>query len=163
MSDTWLEDDNKTRIYTLRELDNLRRDGLTRGKLVDFHSRYKLILLAHSQPEYRQIGPFVAAMADWPSLDAFFDAYRERLEKLLAHPSTRQNHTNVLMHVQGYFREHLNAQQKQELTTLIDDYRLGKEPLLAPVNQLKHYLTVFPDAYLSGQRYFTGWPQALDE
>lgn len=57
MSDDWLEDDNKTRIYTLRELDNLRRDGLTRGKLVDFHSRYKLILLAHSQPEYRQIGP----------------------------------------------------------------------------------------------------------
>jgi uncharacterized protein YbgA (DUF1722 family) len=67
------------------------------------------------------------------------------------------------MHIQGYFREHLNAQQKQELTTLIDDYRLGKEPLLAPLNLLKHYLTEFPDAYLSGQRYFTGWPQALDE
>nr|VUD31499.1 Uncharacterised protein [Raoultella sp. NCTC 9187] len=30
MSDNWLEDDEQTRLYTLRELDNLRRDGLTR-------------------------------------------------------------------------------------------------------------------------------------
>ncbi|WP_374043490.1 DUF1722 domain-containing protein [uncultured Klebsiella sp.] len=163
MNETWLEDDDKTRMYTLRELDNLRREGLTRGGLIDFHSRYKLILLAHSQPAYRQIGPFVAAMADWPSLDAFFDAYRERLVNLLAHPSIRQNHTNVLMHVQGYFREHLTAEQKQALTMLINDYRLGREPLLAPVTLLKHYMTEFPDAYLAEQRYFTGWPETLNE
>lgn len=71
MSDNWLEDDEQTRLYTLRELDNLRRDGLTRGRLMDFHSRYKLLLLAHSQPEYRQIGPFVAEIARWPSLEEF--------------------------------------------------------------------------------------------
>ena len=51
MSDNWLEDDEQTRLYTLRELDNLRRDGLTRGRLMDLHSLYKLLLLAHSQPE----------------------------------------------------------------------------------------------------------------
>lgn len=162
MSESWLEDDDKTRLYTLRELDTLHREGLTRGKLIDFHSRYKLILLAHSQPEYRKIGPFVADIAQWPSLEAFFVAYRERLVSLLAHPSTRRNHTNVLMHVQGYFREHLSAPQKQELVALIDDYRLGRQPLLAPVSLLQHYMTEFPDTYLAGQRYFNPWPEASD-
>lgn len=151
MSDSWLEDNEKTHLYTLHELDNLRRDGLTRGKLIDFHSRYKLVLLADSQPEYRQIGPFVAAIADWPSMEAFFDAYRAQLSRLLANPSTQQNHTNVLMHVQGYFREKLTAQQKQELTMLIHDYRLGREPLLAAMNLIKHYMSEFPDTYLSRQ------------
>ena len=160
MSDNWLEDDEQTRLYTLRELDNLRRDGLTRGRLMDFHSRYKLLLLAHSQPEYRQIGPFVAEIARWPSLEEFFVAYRERLVKLLAHPSTRANHTNVLMHVQGYFREHLTVQQKQELTSRIDEYRRGQQPLLAPVSLLQHYMSEFPDPWLADQRYFKPWPEA---
>ncbi len=163
MSDDWLADDDKTRFYTLRELDNLRDEGLTRGKLIDFHSRYKLLLLAHSQPDYRQLGPFVAAIAQWPSPETFFTAYRERIVSLLAHPATRRNHTNVLMHVQGYFRPHLNASQKQELTSLIDEYRQGRQPLLAPVTLLKHYMAEFPDAYLAGQRYFSLWPDVMSE
>ena len=160
MSESWLVADDKTRIYTLRELDNLQSEGLTRGKLVDFHSRYKLLLLAHSQPEYRQLGPFVAAMAQWDSLDDYFTAYRQRLAALLEHPTTRRNHTNVLMHVQGYFREHLTPQQKQELTTLIDEYRQGRQPLVAPIALLQHYMAEFPDAYLACQRYFNPWPEA---
>ena len=99
----------------------------------------------------------------WPSPETFFTAYRERIVSLLAHPATRRNHTNVLMHVQGYFRPHLNASQKQELTSLIDEYRQGRQPLLAPVTLLKHYMAEFPDAYLAGQRYFSLWPDVMSE
>lgn len=42
------------RIYALHELYRLRQRGLTRGALIDYHTRYKLVLLAHSQPEYRE-------------------------------------------------------------------------------------------------------------
>jgi uncharacterized protein YbgA (DUF1722 family) len=33
--------------------------AFTRRALLDFHSRYKLQLLAHHQAGYREIGPFV--------------------------------------------------------------------------------------------------------
>jgi uncharacterized protein YbgA (DUF1722 family) len=66
------------------------------------------------------------------------------------------------MHVQGYFREHLTAQQKQELTSLIDEYRRGQQPLLAPVSLLQHYMSEFPDPWLAGQRYFNPWPELQD-
>ncbi|XTZ37254.1 YbgA family protein [Salmonella enterica] len=149
------------RIYALHELNRVRECGLSRGELIAYHSRYKLLLLAHSQPKYRELGRFVASIHEWTSLDDWFVAYRQRLMDLLAHHATRRNHTNVLMHVQGYFRKQLNARQRQELSTLIERYRQGTQPLLAPVTLLKHYMAEFPDAYLAGQRYFDPWPEAL--
>lgn len=149
------------RVYTLHDLNLVRKGGLTRGKLIAFHSRYKLLLLAHSQPEYRELGRFVASIENWASLDEYFVEYRLRLMTLLAHHATRRNHTNVLMHVQGYFRRQLNARQRQELSDLIARYRQGTQPLLAPVTLLKHYMAEYPDRYLEQQRYFEPYPEAL--
>ncbi|PWC13740.1 hypothetical protein B4923_07295 [Brenneria roseae subsp. americana] len=149
------------RVYTLYELHQLWQQGLSRGALIGFHSRYKLLLLAHSQPQYRELGRFVADIDKWESLEAFMVEYRLRLMKLLSRPATRRNHTNVLMHVQGYFRGQLSAQQRQELTQLIDRYRQGLRPLLAPITLLKQYMAEYPDAYLAQQRYFEPYPEAL--
>ncbi|WP_333893721.1 DUF523 and DUF1722 domain-containing protein [Atlantibacter subterraneus] len=149
------------RIYTLHELNQLRAQGLTRGALIAFHSRYKLLLLAHSQQQYRELGRFVAAIDQWDDLELYFNEYRQRLMTLMSHYATRRNHTNVLMHVQGYFRPHLNGRQRQELAELIDRYRQGTQPLLAPVTLLKHYLAEYPDGYLQQQRYFDPFPEAL--
>lgn len=149
------------RIYTLHELNQLRAQGLTRGALIAFHSCYKLLLLAHSQQQYRELGRFVAAIDQWDDLELYFNEYRQRLMTLMSHHATRRNHTNVLMHVQGYFRPHLNGRQRQELAELIDRYRQGTQPLLAPVTLLKHYLAEYPDGYLQQQRYFDPFPEAL--
>ncbi|PWC11614.1 YbgA family protein [Brenneria corticis] len=161
LHDPGLRENFIERVYALHELHELWRQGLTRGALIAFHSRYKLLLLAHSQPEYRELGRFVADIEQWQSLDAFAQEYRLRLMKLLSHPATRRNHTNVLMHVQGYFRRQLNAPQRQELTQLIDRYRQGLQPLLAPIALLKHYMAQYPDSYLAEQRYFEPYPEAL--
>ncbi|QLO43638.1 DUF1722 domain-containing protein [Citrobacter freundii] len=156
------DDSTLVRIYALHELYKLHQRGLTRGALIDYHTRYKLILLAHSQPEYRELGPFVAAIHEWQSLEAFFNEYRLRLTHLLFNNATRRNHTNVLMHVQGYFRNQLDLHQRQELTSIIDSYRREAQPLLAPLILIKHYMAEHPNTWLSGQRYFELWPAILD-
>lgn len=161
LHDPWLRENFVERIYALHELNSLRTNGLSRGALIAFHSRYKLLLLAHSQPQYRELGRFVAAINEWSSLEDFFCQYRLKLMALMSLVATRSNHTNVLMHVQGYFRKQLNSRQRQELATLIHHYRQGTQPLLAPVTLLKHYMAEFPDAYLAGQRYFDPWPEVL--
>ncbi len=150
-----------TRVYALHEFNQLWKSGLTRHGLIAYHSRYKLLLLAHSQPGYRALGPFVAAIDQWDSLEEYAAEYRQRLMDLLSQPATRSNHTNVLMHVQGYFRSQLTSPQRQELAALIDRYRRGLQPLLAPITLLKHYMKEFPDVYLAQQRYFEPWPEAL--
>ncbi|CHY59873.1 putative pathogenicity island protein [Salmonella enterica subsp. enterica serovar Typhi] len=143
------------------ELNTLRAKGLTRRALLDFHSRYKLQLLAHHQAGYREIGPFVASLHEWEDLDAFFVAYREKLMTILKKPASRKNHTNVLMHIQGYFRNQLNSRQRVELRDVILHYRDGLLPILAPLTLLKHYMAEYPDRYLMTQNYFDPYPDDL--
>ncbi|RPE03731.1 DUF1722 domain-containing protein [Candidatus Pantoea deserta] len=149
------------RICALHEFNQMWKQGLSRGQLIAFHSRYKLLMLAHSQEKYRELGPFVASMSQWDSLEAFAFEYRNRMMALLSQPATRRNHTNVLMHAQGYFRRQLSSPQRQELAELIDRYRCGVQPLLAPITMLKHYMTQYPHPWLTQQRYFDPYPEAL--
>ncbi len=161
LHDPVLRENFVERVFALHELNTLRANGLTRRALLDFHSRYKLQLLAHHQPGYREIGPFVASLHEWEDLDAFFVEYREKLMTILKNPASRKNHTNVLMHIQGYFRKQLNTRQRGELRDVILHYREGLLPLLAPLTLLNHYLGEYPDSYLLTQNYFSPYPENL--
>lgn len=149
------------RMLALSELNQLRAAGISSGALTVFHSRYKLLLLAHSQPLYREIGPFVAGFSRWHDQQAFFVEYRNRLMVLLAQPASRADHTNALMHMQGYFRGKLDATQRQALTQQILDYREGRSSLAEPVALIQQYLALSPDEYLAQQRYLQPLPPAL--
>ncbi|MBJ3814503.1 DUF1722 domain-containing protein [Shimwellia pseudoproteus] len=163
LTDPAIRENFVERICALYELNQVpdAAGRVSRGAMMAFHSRYKLLLLAHSQPDYRALGRFVAQMHQWPDMALFFAEYRLRVMALLAHHATRRNHTNVLMHVQGYFRPQLTSRQRQELATLIDHYRQGLQPLLAPLALLRHYMAEYPNDYLAQQRYFDPYPAAL--
>ncbi|SUX75304.1 Uncharacterized conserved protein [Citrobacter freundii] len=83
LHDPVLRETSSNGFFALHELNTLRKNGLTRHALLDFHSRYKLQLLAHHQAGYREIGPFVASLHEWEDLEAFFAVYRD---KLMDHP-----------------------------------------------------------------------------
>lgn len=131
----------------------------SKAALLEFHTSLKLLLLAHSQPVYRELGRQLAQTE--AVTDDFCKYYIETLMSALATPASRANHTNVLQHIQGYFKQQLTADQKAELTELVLAYRAGHQPLLAPLTLIKHYLREYPDAYLSGQRYLQPYPMDL--
>lgn len=145
-------------VSALSELNQLRTQQLTRHTLIDFHSRYKLVLLAHNQPGYREIGPFVAKIHQWKDLDEFFVAYRKKLMVILQQPASCENHVNVMMHIQGYFNRQQSAEQRSELCRVIHDYRQGNLPLSEPLTLLKRYLSEYPNNYLLTQKYFMLYP-----
>lgn len=142
-------------VTALNELNRLQEKTLTRHLLIDFHSRYKLVLLAHNQPGYRKIGPFVADLHQWDNLHDFFLAYRKEVMAILQQPASRENHVNAMMHIQGYFNRNQTAKQRSELSNMIHSYRLGHISLKAPLGLLKDYLSEYPNEYLLTQQYFT--------
>ncbi|KJY84529.1 membrane protein [Vibrio galatheae] len=160
LNDPLLKENFITRVYTLKDFYSSMGEAPTRGKIVAFHSRYKLTLMAHHPSSYKQLGKLVANVKDY-DIDDFYRLYREGLMKAMAHRASRKNNTNVLMHLQGYFKRELDKQQKQELRQVIDDYRVGLLPLLAPLTLIKHYLTAHPDAYLAEQAFLQPYPQEL--
>lgn len=160
LNDAVLRENFFTRVYCLYDFHQTLGSDPTPGKVVDFHSRYKLMLMAHHPLSYRELGGLVANVANY-STQEFIEKYRLQLMQALKVKASRKNHTNVLMHIQGYFKRSLDKSQKMELTQVIHDYRKGILPLLAPLTLIKHYLTLYPDAYLMQQRYLDPYPQEL--
>ncbi|NVD08846.1 DUF1722 domain-containing protein [Vibrio sp. JPW-9-11-11] len=160
LNDPVLKENFITRIYSLNDFYQSMGDEPTRGKIVAFHSRYKLTLMAHHPASYKELGSLVANIKDY-DIDEFYQLYRLGLMNAMSHRASRKNNTNVLMHIQGYFKRHLDKEQKQELRRVIDEYREGLLPLLAPLTLLKHYLSTHPDEYLADQAFLQPHPQEL--
>lgn len=148
------------RIFTMRRWRDVVTGKPTLGKLVDFHTRHKLLILSHSQKHYREMGPLVAAGKSMP-LAELFDQYERILLETLALKTTVKKQINVLMHILGYFKKQLSADEKQEMLEIIDRYREGFVPLVVPITMVNHYVRKYDQPYLRQQVYLDPHPVAL--
>jgi uncharacterized protein YbgA (DUF1722 family)/uncharacterized protein YbbK (DUF523 family) len=127
--------------------------------LVDFHSRHKLILMAHDQTCLRQLGRIVAAASS--RLPGAISDYGKLFMETLSTVATRQNHANVLYHVLGYLSEDLKREERKEMVDLIEDYRRGFLPVVVPMTLMNHHINGKAIAYLQSQHYFNPHPKEL--
>ncbi|WP_417360302.1 YbgA family protein [Gallaecimonas pentaromativorans] len=160
LNDPLLRENFVLRVMAYHQWQQLRLDGLTLAGLMAFHRRHKFLLLAHNQPVYRELGPMLAA-ADTATLKEVAEAYISRFMQALQSPASRKDHTNVLMHLQGFFKKMLSGTEKQELSELIQQYRQGLVPLVAPLTLINHHLRLHPVGYLAEQSYLNPYPADL--
>ncbi|MCU4674630.1 DUF523 and DUF1722 domain-containing protein [Catenovulum sp. 2E275] len=125
--------------------------------LIAFHSNHKYQIMAHSYQAYKNLGKLVANQQKL-DFDTLKQMYFSQLMQSLKNIAGRKKHCNVLMHLQGYFKRDISAQDKQELNHLILHYRQGLVPLLAPLTLIKHFLKLHPNEYLAQQTYFNPYP-----
>jgi uncharacterized protein YbgA (DUF1722 family)/uncharacterized protein YbbK (DUF523 family) len=140
------------RVFGYSRWGEFLRNGPEPGKLVEFHSRHKLVLMAHTPSLYREIGRLVAHGAGM-KLDELLPRYRELFMKALGRHATVQKQVNVLQHSMGYFKKELTSAQKGELLAVIEEYREELVPLIVPVTLLKHYVEKHDQCYLKQQFY----------
>ncbi len=148
------------RVFAYRRVRNLFAGRWTAGQVVAFHARHKLLLMAHSPQACRELGKLVAGVKKTPR-KAFQDAYERQFMEGMKAIATRGRHTNVLQHMLGYLRDHLDRESTEEIVSLNEDYRLGLEPLVAPVTLIRHYVRRFDIEYLRGQVYLEPHPKEL--
>ncbi len=125
-------------------------------RLLAFHSRYKYLLMAHDLGAYHRAGRLLSHLKG--QFEATANEYIRVLMQGLRQVATRKGHANVLSHLQGYLKKHLDSASRVELALLIDAYRRGEQPLLAPLALLKHHFRRFPDEYVLNQTYFEPHP-----
>jgi uncharacterized protein YbgA (DUF1722 family) len=147
-------------IFTLRRWRRIRKDRMSKGNLVAFHTAHKLLILAHSPGYQAMMGKLVAA-AKTIQTKELYDRYETLLLRALNLASTPKKNTNVLQHMMGYFKEQLSKEEKQELLDVIENYRSGHLPLIVPATLLNHYARKCEQPYLSGQVYLNPHPIAL--
>jgi uncharacterized protein YbgA (DUF1722 family) len=85
------------RVFVYARWQALRQQGLSKKGLLDFHTRHKLLLMAHSPFAYRELGRLLAQL-DNGTLGELADRYVERVMEVLKAPASRKRHVNVLQH-----------------------------------------------------------------
>ena len=148
------------RIFSLKRWRDIAAKSPRIGKLVDFHSRNKLLLLSHSQKHYRLMGKLVAN-GKTLTPKKLFDQYEQLLLEALALKTTAKKNNNVLQHLMGYFKKQLAADEKQELLEVFEQYRKGYVPLLVPLTLINHYVRKYDQPYLKIQTYLNPHPLEL--
>lgn len=157
LADPLLRDHFIERVNAYARLQRFLKGNPGPGRLVEFHTAHKLVLMAHSPALYRELGALVGKGGELPRAE-LLRRYAELYLKAFSLLATVKKQTNVLMHVMGYFKKRLGRAEKEELAELIRRYHDGEGPLEAPLAALGRCCLRFDDGYLRGQLYLAPFP-----
>jgi uncharacterized protein YbgA (DUF1722 family)/uncharacterized protein YbbK (DUF523 family) len=160
LNDPRLRENFIERVFAYRRLKDLFSSRWSRGALVRFHSREKMLLLAHDASTYRELGRLVARAKEVERAE-MRELYCRRFMEGMQRIATTRKHTNVLQHMAGHLKKLADSEDRQELARVIEDYRKGLVPLIVPVTLLRHHLRVHRVTYLEDQSYLRPHPKEM--
>jgi len=159
LGDPVLRENFIQRVYVMYRWQALLKTGLSLHQLTRFHAQHKLIIMSRHQDYVRELG---GMLADQPvDIHQLSANYLHKLMVCLKEKATRANHVNVLQHIQGYLKKELDADDRSELTEVIEKYRIGEVPLIVPITLLKHHFRKSPDDYIDNSFYMNPYPSEL--
>lgn len=160
LGDAILRENFIQRVYVMYRWRQMMAQGLSLATLTDFHARHELILMSHCQKTYREQGPVLAAACK-DNVAEIADQYLLALMTALKKRASRGDHVNILQHIQGYLREHLQADDKAELRDSFEQNLHGYLPLIVPITLLNHYFRRYPNVYISRSWYMHPYPAEI--
>lgn len=159
LNDPLLRENFITRVLAYHQWLELMKSGVSMAKLMNFHAQHKYLLMAHNAGLYYKLGPMLGGTGE--SADEIAPNYIALFMEILSNLPNRKSHSNTLSHLQGYFKRQLDSAQRTDLAEIINQYREGLIPLMAPVTLINHYLKIYPDTYLQQQIYLHPHPDEL--
>ncbi len=160
LNDPVLRENFFERVFALHRLQNFFAGDWTVGSLVEFHTSEKLLLSAHDESRYRQLGRLVAKAKGHPR-DQLKQSYLGLFMNGLKQHATFPRNCNTLQHMMGFFRPHLTDKQRHDLLKTIEDFRSRLVPLSVPLTLFKHYADHLEIEYLQRQTYLQPFPKEL--
>ncbi|MDJ0991163.1 MAG: DUF523 and DUF1722 domain-containing protein [Desulfobacterales bacterium] len=147
-------------VFTLKRWRDTRERRSCVGNVVDFHSRNKLVLMAHSPKHLKQMGA-MTAQGKGMGCSLLYLEYEKLLLDALRLKTTVKKHYNVMLHMLGYFRKNLTADEKQELLEVMGHYKEQLVPIVVPLTLFRHYVRKYDQPYLEQQSYLNPHPVEL--
>ena len=106
LQDARLRDNFIERVFVYDRLQELMSGRFSRKKVVEFHSRHKYQLMAHSAKHYRELGVMVAHIDRYEAKD-FFKEYSEKLMEAFGILATNKKSLQYLATYHGVFKKKL--------------------------------------------------------
>jgi uncharacterized protein YbgA (DUF1722 family)/uncharacterized protein YbbK (DUF523 family) len=160
LNDPDLRENFIERIFTLKRYRDAMREARRSSALTTFHAQHKQLLMAHDPVATRALGKRLATAGKEPLAESRL-WYEVALLTILRKQTTLRKHTDVLMHMMGYFKKIISSDEKEELLEVIAQFKAGLLPLIVPITLLQHYVRKFQEPYLADQLYLHPHPIEL--
>lgn len=160
LNDAVLRENFLSRVFIYHRWQKLQAENPSWADISRFHARHKYLYMSRSQFEAKQLGRWLAQNHELEP-QTLSEQYLGRMMTLLKIQATVKKHVNTLAHLQGYLKKHLEGEDKQELVSVIEEYRQGNVPLVVPMTLLKHHFKHHPHQYISDSYYLAPYPSDL--
>jgi len=140
------------REYVLERFEDVKHSNKIEN-LVKFQAYNKYMIMAHDQLELKSLGNIVAKYKKI-SFSEILQEYQDHLKTALIKKPTTKTHTNVIMHIFGYFSKNLNHREKQVFFELLEKFRENKITVGKIFSEINPMIFRFDNTYLASQTYF---------
>jgi uncharacterized protein YbgA (DUF1722 family) len=138
--------------YVLQQFQEVKRSNKIKN-LVTFQAANKYMVMAHDQAELKNLGNIVASYKKIPFSD-MLQEYEDHFRTAMTKEPTVKTHTNVIMHIFGYFSKYIAQNEKQLFFELLEQFRENKITLGNMLLEISCTTYRFDNTYLASQTYF---------
>jgi len=140
------------REYIFEQFDNLKNTSKIKD-LVSFQAMNKYMIMSHDQKELKILGNIVASNKKVEFSEILIE-YEKHLKKSFEKEPTIKTHSNVIMHIFGYFSNKFSQKEKEEYFDLLKQFREEKITIGNILSEINPIIYRFNNTYLASQSYF---------
>ena len=138
--------------YVFERFQDVKRNKKIRS-LVSFQATNKYMIMSHSQIELKNLGNIVASYKK-NNFDEIISKYERHLKCALESKPTNKSHSNVIMHIFGYFSKEFNQVEKEKFFEILKQFKDGKITIGQILCEINPIVFRFNNTYLASQTYF---------
>ena len=138
--------------FILNRFQNVKKSNKVK-ELVEFQAMNKFLIMAHNQEELKVLGRIVASNKK-VKLSEILNDYEKNLNICLQYKPTTKTHSNVIMHIFGFFSKEFSDLEKEKFFELLKNYKDEKMTIGDILAEIHPIVFRFNKTYLSSQTYF---------
>lgn len=122
-------------------------------ELVSFQTMNKHMIMAHDQNELKTLGNIVASYKKI-KFSEILEEYEKHLKITLETKPTTKTHSNVILHIFGFFSKDFSQHEKERFFELLTNFKDGKTSIGEVLCEINPTIYRFNNTYLASQTYF---------
>ena len=123
------------------------------NELVSFQAMNKHMIMAHNQNELKILGNIVTSNKKI-KFSKILEEYENHLKIALESEPTTKTHSNVILHIFGFFSKDFNQQEKEKFFELLTNFKDEKITIGEVLREINPTIYRFNNTYLASQTYF---------
>ena len=138
--------------YVLDRFEEVKKSNQIKD-LVSFQAMNKHMIMAHNQNELKILGNIVASNKKI-KFSEILEEYENHLKIALETEPTTKTHSNVILHIFGFFSNDFSQQEKEKFFELLINFKDGKISIGEILCEINPIIYRFNNTYLASQTYF---------